>query len=59
LKLLFPNVRKADDITAREFNLYCLRPAMEMRGIIKIQLGILDPDEFGGKSVPQLTVKDL
>ena len=59
MKLLFPNVRKAEDILARDFNLFCLRPAMEMRGIIKIQLGILDPEEFGGKSVPSLTVKDL
>ncbi len=59
MKLLFPNVRKVEDISAREFNLFCLRPAMEMRGIIKIQLGILDPEEFGGKSVPSLTVKDL
>lgn len=58
MKLLYPNVRKPEDISAREFNLFCLRPAMEMRGIIKIQLGILDPEEFGGKSVPQLTVKD-
>lgn len=59
MKILYPNVRKPEDISAREFNLFCLRPAMEMRGIIKIQLGILDPEEFGGKSVPQLTVKDL
>ena len=58
MKLLYPNVRKPEDISAREFNLFCLRPAMEMRGIIKIQLGSLDPEEFGGKSVPQLTVKD-
>lgn len=59
LKLLFPNVRKPEDISAHDFNLYCLRPALDMRGIIKIQLGILDPDEFGGKIVPGLTVKDL
>lgn len=59
LKLLFPNARKPEDILAREFNLYCLRPALEMRGIIKIQLSILDPEEFGGKPVPSLTVKDL
>ena len=52
-------MRKAEDISARDFNLFCLRPAMDMRGIIKIQLGILDPEEFGGKSVPPLTVKDL
>lgn len=59
MKLLYPNVRKPEDISAREFNLFCLRPALEMRGIIKIQLSILDPEEFGGKSVPSLTVKAL
>lgn len=59
LKLLYPNVRKPEDISAREFKMFCLRPALEMRGIIKIQLGILDPEEFGGKSVPQLSVKEI
>lgn len=59
LKLLFPNVRQPEDIESRDFNKYCLSPAIKMRAIIKIQLGILDPDEFGGKSVPQLTVLDV
>jgi hypothetical protein len=27
-----------------------------MRAIIKLQLGILDPEEFGDKPVPSLTV---
>ena len=56
LKLLFPNVRHPEDITASDFNKYCLRPAREMRHIIKIQLGILDK-EFKGKDVPSFTVK--
>jgi ATP-dependent Lon protease len=59
LKLLFPNVQKPEDITSKDFNTYCLKPAMEMRSIIKIQLAILDPGEFGGKTVPPLTVKDV
>ncbi len=59
LKLLFPHVQHAEDISARDFNKYCLKPAVEMRAIIKIQLGILDPDEFGGKGVPELSVKDI
>lgn len=57
MKLLFPNVRKMEDISTRDFKKYCLTPAMEMRAIIKIQLGLLDPDEFGGKSIPSLSVK--
>ena len=56
--MLFPNVRTEQDVNVREFNRYCLRPATKMRGIIKIQLGILDP-EFKGKSVPSFTIKDI
>lgn len=59
LKLLFPNVQHPEDISKQEFNSYCLSPAMEMRSIIKIQLGLLDPDEFGGKTIPALSVKDI
>lgn len=59
LKLLFPQVQHPSDISARDFNKYCLRPASEMRGIIKYQLGLLDKEEFGGKTVPALRVKDL
>ena len=58
LKLLFPHVRSAADVNSREFNRYCLRPATKMRGIIKIQLGILDV-EFKGKNVPNFTVRDI
>lgn len=61
MKLLFPHVRSADEMDKRDFLNYCLRPATEMRAIIKIQLGILDPGEFGGvkSTVPELTVRDL
>ena len=57
LKLLFPNVRQPSDISARDFNRYCLRPAMDMREIIRIQMGIADEKE-AGKSVPSFSVKD-
>lgn len=59
LKLLFPNVQRPSDITKQEFKTYCLAPAMEMRSIIKIQLGLLDPDEFGGKTIPNFGIKDV
>ena len=58
LKLLFPHVRQANDISARDFNRYCLRPAMDMREIIRIQMGIADERE-AGKSVPSFSVKDV
>lgn len=57
LKLLFPQVRKASDISSRDFNRYCLQPAMDMRAIIRIQMGIADEQE-AGKTVPSFTVAD-
>lgn len=56
LKLLFPHVRNADDITAREFKRYCLDRARKMRDTIRIQLGILD-EEYRGKDMPLFSVR--
>lgn len=58
LKLLFPDAVSADRVNRSEFEEYCLKPAMEMRGIIKTQLGIIDPGEFGGAKIPDITVKE-
>lgn len=58
LKLLFPNVRCATDITAADFKRYCLRRAFRMRDTIKTQLGLLD-SEFAGKDVPVFGVKEV
>ncbi len=57
LKLLFPNVQKTEDISARDFNRYCLRRACGMRATIKNQLGILD-SEYRAKDIPQLSVNE-
>ena len=59
LKLLFPNVTdisKLEDIQL--FKTYCLEPAMEMRRVIKTQLGIIDRGEFGGTTIPDITIKE-
>ena len=58
MKLLFPNVRSVEDVDVREFQQYCLRPAVKMRGIILKQLGILD-SQYRGKSMPQFSVKNV
>lgn len=58
LKLLFPNVRTVEDVDIREFQTYCLRPAVEMRGIILKQLGMLDA-QYRGKDMPQFSIRDL
>lgn len=57
LKLLFPHVRKPQDITSYDFNRYCLQPAMDMRAIIRMQMGIADEKE-AGKTVPSFSVID-
>lgn len=58
MKLLFPHVQSRDDISQEDFEHYCLRPAMEMRGVIKKQLCIIDPKEFdvsGKRTIPEIT----
>lgn len=56
LKLLFPQVRHVNDITAREFKRYCLDRARKMRDTIKYQLGLLDV-EYRGKDLPVFCLK--
>jgi len=58
LKLLFPNVRKPEDITPRDFNRYCLKRASHMRSTIKMQLGIMDA-EYRGKDIPQFSINEV
>ncbi|MDR3185741.1 MAG: BREX system Lon protease-like protein BrxL [Christensenellaceae bacterium] len=58
LKLLFPNVRKTNDISTHDFNTYCLKPASEMRGIVLYQIGQLDA-EYRGKDMPKFTIKGI
>ena len=60
LKLLFPNVRTADDVKPKEFMRYCLRPAIKMRKIIWRQLSILDNEyKKEDKLMPEFTLKDI
>ena len=59
LKLLFPHVQNPEDISSSDFNRYCLKPAKEMRAIIIFQMGQIDPEHFKGKTVPDLTVKEV
>jgi len=57
LKLLFPNVRGAEDVSRLEFRKYCLKPAMDMRQIIRMQMAYAD-EKYQGSMVPEFTVKD-
>ena len=58
LKLLFPHVQKASDISTREFKRYCLDRARKMRDTIKYQLGLLDI-EYRGKDLPSFTIREV
>ena len=58
LKLLFPHVQSADDISEREFRRYCLDRARRMRDTIRYQLGLLD-EEYAGKDLPSFGVTGL
>jgi len=58
MKLLFPNIRQTEDVNKANFIKYCLEPAMEMRRVIKTQLGIID-SEFLGKNIPEITVREV
>lgn len=58
LKLLFPDATDVSMVDVSLFETYCLLPAMEMRSIIKTQLGIIDRGEFGGTTVPDIRIKE-
>ena len=55
LKLLFPHVQSANDISAYDFKRYCLDRARKMRDTIRYQLGLLDV-EYAGKDLPSFTI---
>ena len=58
LKLLFPDATEVSKVNIDEFETYCLEPAKEMRRVIKNQLGIMDPGEFRGMTIPDITIKE-
>jgi len=54
LKLLFPHVHEKDEISKKEFETFCLKPAIEMRRIIKKQISLID-SEFSD-SLPEIKI---
>ena len=57
LKLLYPHVRSAADITPNEFKLMCFDPAFEKRKIIRKQLAAIDR-EFSD-CMPDIKVRGI
>ena len=58
MKLLFPHIRDASEMSPFEFDCYCLQPAIEMRSIIRGQMGLVDSNE-AGKTVPEIRTRGL
>ena len=57
MKILFPHVKSAKDITKEEFETYCFNPAYEKRKIIRQQLSIMDM-EYRSK-MPDIKVRNF
>ena len=58
MKLLFPHIVNAEDMSPFDFDCYCLQPAKDMRSIIRVQMGLVDSKE-AGKTVPDIRTKGL
>ncbi len=58
MKLIFPHVESAEDISTEDFDQYCLQPARAMRSIIREQMGLVDTKE-AGKTIPDISTRGL
>ena len=58
VKILFPHITDANEMSPFDFDCYCLQPAKEMRSIIRVQMGLVDSKE-AGKTVPDITTRGL
>lgn len=56
LKLLFPHITSAKDITAEDFQEYCLNPAIQMRQAVLYQLRMIDK-EYENVEMPDVKIK--
>ena len=55
LKLFFPHVKTASDITPEDFDFFCLQRAKKMRSVIRKQIFLLD-EEFEPE-IPDIRIK--
>ncbi|GAK59217.1 hypothetical protein U27_06194 [Candidatus Vecturithrix granuli] len=55
LKLLFPHVKSPEDISKEDFENFCLKPALEKRGIVRKQIALID-GEFS-EDLPDIHIK--
>ncbi len=55
LKLLFPHLKKPDEISKEDFYNFCLKPALEKRGIVRKQRSLIDSEVH--EDLPDIQVK--
>lgn len=55
VKLIFPHVRQMEDLDKEEFRTYCLEPALQMRGLIRRQLHLMDREY--SDTVPDIQIQ--
>jgi len=55
LKLLFPHVRTPNDISKDDFYSFCLKPALEKRGIVRKQRSLIDSEVH--EELPDISVR--
>lgn len=59
LKLLYPNVTKVEQIDPKDFEIYCLKPAVRRRDIVRQQCSNIDAEISFSKPMPNYRVKGL
>lgn len=59
LKLLFPHITSVEQLNLREFNVYCLQPAIRRRDIVREQCSNIDAESSFSKPMPDFKVNGL
>lgn len=59
LKLLFPHITSVEQLDLREFNVYCLQPAIRRRDIVREQCSNIDAESSFSKPMPDFKVNGL
>ena len=59
LKLLFPHITSTDQVDLKDFNMFCLQPAIRRRDIVRQQCSYIDAETSFSKPIPEYRVKGL
>lgn len=59
MKLLFPHVINIEQMDLNDFNVFCLKPAVRRRDIVREQCSFIDAEQSFSKPIPEYKVKGL